>query len=274
MGNGFPAIGISVVLGPDRRVAEESKLELQQSRVQSEPPSPPATTSLVAVATYNEKENIEALLEAIRKFLPTSDILIVDDASPDGTGALVEHYRQRDAGVHVLHREGKLGLGSAILEAMRFAIDGGYDFLLTMDADFSHPPEKLPELVGAMDRYDVALGSRYVAGGSISGWGLGRKLMSRAVNFYARSVLRLKARDCSGGFRCFRVSKLREIDFKRIYSTGYSFFEEFLYHCERVGCRIGEIPIHFENRRLGSSNMNAREAVRAIWSLIYVALRR
>lgn len=249
-------------------------MELQQEYRDEEAAERRLGRSLVAVATYNERENIERLLDAIRQFLPATDILIVDDASPDGTGAIVENYRQRDAGVQILHRTGKLGLGSAILEAMRYAIAHDYDLLLTMDADFSHPPEKLPELVQQTDRYDVVLGSRYVPGGSISGWGTGRKLMSRGVNFYARSVLRLKAKDCSGGFRCFRVSKLREVDFDRIYSTGYSFFEEFLYHCQQVGSRIGEVPIHFENRRHGASNLNAREAIRAILALVYVAFRR
>lgn len=229
---------------------------------------------LAVIATYNERENVAALLDAIFAQLPRAEALVVDDGSPDGTGAIVEEYRRRDGRVHVIHRSGKLGLGSAILTAMRFAIDNGYDFLLTMDADFSHPPDKLPALLAGMADHDVMIGSRYVRGGKISGWGIGRIVMSRAINLYTRALLRVPAKDCSGGFRCYRVAKLARIDFSRVYSTGYSFLEELLFHCHQVGCRIGEVPIHFENRLLGTSKMSLRESLRALWALFFVSIRR
>jgi dolichol-phosphate mannosyltransferase len=235
---------------------------------------PKTACTLVTVATYNERENLPRLLDSIRAALPDADVLVVDDNSPDGTGKLADEYAKRDSHIHVLHRPGKLGLGTAIIAGMRYAIEQGYDYLTNMDADFSHPPSSLPELTAGMRHHDVMIGSRYVPGGTIVGWSLRRKLMSRAINFYSRVLLGLRARDCSGGFRCYRVEKLRLIDFEQIRSRGYSFQEEILFHCRRVGCRIGETPIRFEDRRLGESKINSKEAVAALWVLFQTAIRR
>lgn len=225
-------------------------------------------------ATYNERENIEPLLEAILRSLPQGHVLVIDDGSPDGTGELADAYASRDVRVHVLHRAGKLGLGSAILEGMRYAIGHDYDFLINMDADFSHAPKYLPDLLAGMSQHDVMIGSRYIPGGGVVGWNWRRKFMSWAINVYSRLLLGLNARDCSGGFRCYRVAKLKEIDFEKIYSRGYSFQEEFLFRCKRVGCRIAESPIVFEDRRFGASKINWKEAVSALWTLLYTAVRR
>ncbi|MFO0946661.1 MAG: polyprenol monophosphomannose synthase [Planctomycetota bacterium] len=229
--------------------------------------------TLVAVATYNEKENIAALLLAIFESLPDAEILVVDDASPDGTGKIVEEMRKDKPRIHVIHRSGKLGLGTAILEAMRFAIAKDFAYIFTMDADFSHPPIRLRDIQAGMDSHDVMIGSRYIPGGSISGWNWTRLFMSRGINLYSRFLLRLPVKDCSGGFRGYRVAKLRQIDFEQVRSKGYSFMEEFLFHCKRVGCRFGETPIHFENRKHGDSKLDLREAVVALWSLLILALR-
>jgi dolichol-phosphate mannosyltransferase len=234
--------------------------------------SPPRT--LVVLATYNERDNLEPLVCEILKHLPDADVLVVDDASPDGTGDIADRLAEQNRRINVLHRAGKLGLGTATLDAMRLAISRDYDFVVIMDADFSHPPRNLPDLTAGMEHCDVMIGSRYVAGGNVVGWTRKRKLMSWAINVYSRLLLGLKARDCSGAFRCYRVGKLRELDFSRVYSKGYSFQEEILYHCQRAGCRIGETPIVFEDRRYGQSKINLKEAVTALWALLYTAVRR
>lgn len=230
--------------------------------------------TLVTLATYNERDNVEPLLDAVFAVVPEANILVVDDASPDGTGDLADRYAARDARVHVMHRAGKLGLGTATMDAMRFAMDHNYDFMVNLDADFSHPPRYLPDLLAGMRDFDVMIGSRYVPGGGVVDWTWKRRWMSWAINCYTRLLLRLKARDCSGAFRCYRVEKLRQIHFERVLSRGYSFQEEFLYHCKRVGCRIGETPITFENRKHGQSKINGKEAVVALWTLLRAALTR
>ena len=174
----------------------------------------------------------------------------------------------------MLHRPGKLGLGTATLAAVRFAIDHQFDYLLNLDADFSHPPRFIPDLLKGMADHDVMIGSRYVPGGGVEGgFNLKRRLMSSGINGYARLMLGLTSKDNSGAFRCYRVSKLAEIDLDQVRSRGYSFQEEILYWCKSVGCRIGETPILFENRRAGISKINMREAVSALW-IIFAAGRR
>ena len=175
--------------------------------------------------------------------------------------------------MHVLHRPGKLGLGTATLAAVRYAIDHQFDYLLNLDADFSHPPRFIPDLLKGMADHDVMIGSRYVPGGGVEGgFNLKRRLMSSGINGYARLMLGLTSKDNSGAFRCYRVSKLAEIDLDQVRSRGYSFQEEILYWCKSVGCRIGETPILFENRRAGVSKINMREAVSALW-IIFAARR-
>jgi dolichol-phosphate mannosyltransferase len=230
--------------------------------------------TLVCVATYNERENLEALLDAVFAALPAAHVLVIDDSSPDGTGELADAYAQRDPRVHVLHRAGKLGLGTAILAGLGYAMEHGYDVAINMDADFSHSPSYLPAIAQGMRDHDVTIGSRYIPGGGVRNWNFTRKFMSWGINVYSRLLLGLKARDCSGGFRGYRIARLRLIDFNDVRSRGYSFQEEFLYHCQRVGCRIGETPIIFENRKFGKSKINPGEAARALGILLLVAMKR
>lgn len=226
---------------------------------------PPGKT-LVVLATYNERENLPTLVEAILLAAPYVDLLIVDDNSPDGTADWVAEKSEKDVRITLLKREGKNGLGSAILDAMRFAMKCRYDYMLNLDADWSHPPEMIPRLIQTMEQgCDVAIGSRYVYGGKILGWPFYRKIMSRAVNLYARMLLRLPSRDNSGSFRCYRVKTLQLLDLSAIRSSGYSFFEEILYRLHRIGSHFIEVPITFTDRRFGSSKINRSEALRALW---------
>jgi dolichol-phosphate mannosyltransferase len=242
-------------------------------------PSLPSKTEaprlLISLATYNEADNLKPLVESIRQFAPECSILVIDDNSPDGTGRVADEIRDCSPNVHVLHRPSKLGLGTATLAAVRFAIDHHFDYLLNLDADFSHPPRFIPDLLNGMADHDVMIGSRYVPGGGVEGgFNLKRKLMSSGINGYARLTLGLTSRDNSGAFRCYRVSKLAEIDLNQVRSRGYSFQEEILYWCKSVGCRIGETPILFENRRAGVSKINSREAISALWILFTLGVSR
>lgn len=224
--------------------------------------------TLVSLATYNEKENLPSLVREIHQALPAADVLVIDDNSPDGTGQLADELAKTDQRIHVLHRAGKLGLGTAIIAGMRHAIEHGYDYLINMDADFSHHPRYLPAMQAGMAHCDVMIGSRYVPGGGVKDWPLKRELMSRGVNGMSRFLLRIPARDTSGAYRCYRVAKLKELDLDRIWSRGYSFQEEILYRCRKVGCRFDETPIVFEDRRAGHSKVNMKEAVRSLTILV------
>ena len=236
--------------------------------------------TLVAIATYNEIENLPHLVEAIRQNLPDVDILVIDDNSPDGTGKWCLERKSNDPNFDCIIRSGKLGLGTAVLAAMEYAIKNKYEFLINMDADFSHPPEKLPELLAPMTpETDVAIGSRYVQGGKIEGWPFYRRLMSRAVNAFAKICLGLRTRDNSGAFRCYRVATLervlaQHISQGSIRSKGYSFFEEILFLLHRGGAKMVEIPITFTDRRFGKSKINLREAVKAIGIIFRLGLTR
>jgi dolichol-phosphate mannosyltransferase len=228
---------------------------------------------LVSLCTYNERDNLGPLVAEIRRVLPQADILVLDDNSPDGTGQLADELHQSDPRVLVQHRPGKLGLGSAILAGMQFAIEQNYDLLINMDADFSHHPRYLPALLAGMDRHDVMIGSRYVEGGGSENWPLSRRLMSKGVNMLVRLLMRIPARDTSGAFRCYRIDRLRKVELDKVISRGYSFQQEVLYRCRKAGCRIGETPILFENRRAGASKVNPREAVRSIGVILLVGTR-
>jgi dolichol-phosphate mannosyltransferase len=227
---------------------------------------------LVSLATYNERDNLAPLVSEIQKVLPQADVLVIDDNSPDGTGRLADELAADNPRLHVLHRAGKLGLGTAILTAMRYAMDHDYDFHINMDADFSHHPQYLPHLLAGMDRHDVMIGSRYVPGGGSEGWPWQRQLISRTVNGVVALLMRLPAHDCSGAYRCYRVSKLRQVRLDRVLSRGYSFQQEVLYRCRKAGCRLGEAPIVFANRRAGASKVNGYEAVRSLAMLFYIGL--
>jgi dolichol-phosphate mannosyltransferase len=228
---------------------------------------------LVSIATYNEKDNLTPLVAAIHQHLPAADVLVVDDNSPDGTGRLADELSAKDSRVHVVHRAGKLGLGTAILAAMRHAIEYGYDYHVNMDADFSHPPAVLPALVGGMDRYDVMIGSRYVAGGGTENWPFVRRAISRSVNGLVRVLLWMPVRDASGAYRCYRVSLLKKADLEKVRSRGYSFQQEVLFRCYKAGARLGETPIVFANRRAGASKVNWKESVRSLSMIWYLGLR-
>jgi dolichol-phosphate mannosyltransferase len=237
-------------------------------------PGPPGEPRiLVSLATYNERDNLPRLIEEIHRYVPRADVLVVDDNSPDGTGKLADELAAADPRVRVLHRPGKLGLGTATLAAMRYAIEHGYDYLQNLDADFSHPPRYLPGILAGMADHDVMIGSRYVAGGGTENWPVARKVMSKSVNGLVRFLFRMPVKDASGAYRCYRVSKLKDARLEETKSRGYSFQQEVLFRCHKAGCRLGEAPIVFENRRAGASKVNTREALRSIGMILYLGLR-
>ena len=229
--------------------------------------------TLVAIATYNESENLRKLVQETHAYLPYADILVIDDNSPDGTGQLADELAAADLRIHVRHRAGKLGLGTAIFAAMHYAQEQGYDYLITMDADFSHHPRYLPHLMAGMQRHDVMIGSRYIPGGGSLHWPLSRRAISRSVNALVRLLLRIPAKDTSGGYRCYRVAKLKCANFSRFLSQGYSFEEELLYRCHKAKLRIGETPIVFENRCAGTSKVALGEMFRSGLILLELGLR-
>lgn len=233
--------------------------------------------TLVAIATYNEIENLPQLIAAVRQYAPDADILVTDDNSPDGTGRWCDEQAAIDPRLHVLHRPGKLGLGSAIVAGLKYAVENRYEFVVTMDADLSHDPRHLPEILAAMhDKSrpaDVVIGSRYVAGGGIEGWPLYRKVMSRWVNWYARWILNLQPYDCSGAYRCYRVAKLEAINFDTIQSRGYSLLEEILWLLQCQGAIMREVPITFVDRASGKSKISYREAWQLFWILFRLRLQ-
>ena len=228
---------------------------------------------LVSLATYNEAGNIAALIADIHKVAPHADVLVIDDNSPDGTGRIAAELAEADPRVQVLHRPGKLGLGTATLAAMKFAMARDYDFLLNMDADFSHPPRYLPGSLAGMSAHDVMIGSRYTRGGGTENWPLSRQLISQSVNLLVRLTFRMPVKDASGAFRCYRVSMLRDAELDRVRSRGYSFQQEVLFRCFKSGAKLGEYPILFENRRAGVSKVNKKEAIRSISMILYLGLR-
>lgn len=230
--------------------------------------------ALVIVPTYNEAENIERLVAEILAQSGPFDVVVVDDNSPDGTGRLADALAERDERVQVIHRSAKLGLGTAYIAGFRLALQRGYDYALTMDADFSHSPRYLPALLGLMAECDLAIGSRYVPGGGATGCSAFRVLLSRGANALARSVLGLKAHDCTAGFRCYRTAVLRAIDLDTIFSNGYSFLVEMITRCQRRGFAIAELPIVFENRRLGSSKISRREIGKSIYTILRLRFSR
>ena len=234
-------------------------------------PTPPRL--LVSLATYNERDNLPPLVAEIHRHAPHADVLVIDDGSPDGTGRLADELAAADPRVRVIHRAGKLGLGTALLTAMRYAIDNGYDLLQNLDADFSHPPRYLPGLLAGMDRHDVMIGSRYVRGGGTENWPLARRLISKTVNALVRFLFRMPVRDASGAFRCYRVAHLKKARLEETISRGYSFQQEVLFRVYRTGAKLGELPIIFENRRHGSSKVNAKEAVRSMATILYLGVQ-
>ena len=225
---------------------------------------------LVLVATYNERENIARLLDRLIQAARV-DVLVVDDSSPDGTGRLVDEIAARDSRVTVMHRPGKLGVASAHVLGFHWAEDHGYDMVVEMDADFSHPPEDVPRLILACERADVAVGSRSVAGGRVIGRSAFRDGLTRFGAAYARLVLGLNVRDCTGGFRCSRRAAWEALDLARLRSQGYGFQLELNYAWARSGIQVAEVPIVFRDRSAGASKMTLGILLEAL--LVVVRLR-
>ncbi|GMT50111.1 MAG: dolichyl-phosphate beta-D-mannosyltransferase [bacterium] len=223
--------------------------------------------ALVILPTYNEKENIENIIQAISNH-QSLDILVVDDHSPDGTGEIVDRLVQQHQRLQVIHRSGKLGLGTAYIEGFKYALQKDYDCVFEMDADFSHNPQDLHRLLEEINRYDLVIGSRYIPGGSIVGWGPIRYIISMGGNVLARWILKLPIQDCTAGFRCYKTQILKELPLDEISSEGYGFQVEILFHCHLKGFSIKEIPITFTDRQVGQSKMNKKIIVEAFKRLI------
>jgi len=238
---------------------------------------PVARRALVCLPTYDERENLGPMVEAILAAAPEVDILVIDDDSPDGTGRIADEIAAREPRVRVLHRRGKEGLGKAYLAGFAWALQRDYGLVLEMDCDFSHDPKVLPAMLERARSADLVLGSRWVAGGGTVNWGLGRRIVSRGGSFYARTILGLPVRDLTGGFKCFRREVLEAIDLPSVVCSGYAFQIELTYRAYRKGFRVVEIPIVFADRRVGQSKMSRRivlEALRRVWSIRFSAFAR
>ncbi|MDH3201535.1 MAG: polyprenol monophosphomannose synthase [Myxococcales bacterium] len=222
--------------------------------------------SLIVTPTYNERDNLEVLVSSVFDALPQAHILVVDDASPDGTGALADDMATRDARVHVLHRPRKQGLGTAYLAGFAWGLEQQYEYLFEMDADLSHDPKYLPNFLEALDRgADLVIGSRNVPGGDVEGWGPVRRFISKGGSLYSRSILGLEVRDLTSGFKGFRRKVLETIALDQVESEGYSFQIELTYRAVLKGFSVVEIPIVFVDRRAGQSKMSGSIFVEAIW---------
>jgi dolichol-phosphate mannosyltransferase len=221
--------------------------------------------------TYDEAENIENIVGAALPQLAATGlehrILIVDDGSPDGTGEIADRLAVAHEPVEVLHRSTKEGIGPAYIAGFRRALDAGAELVMEMDSDFSHDPADIPRLVAATAEADLVLGSRYVEGGGVTDWGLGRRLISRGGSLYARLLLGVPVRDLTGGFKCFRPAVLERLDLDALGTDGYGFQIEVTYRALKAGFRVKEIPILFRDRRVGASKMSARIAVEAFWKV-------
>ena len=229
---------------------------------------------LVCIPTYNEAANILRLVERVHEAAPDSDVLVIDDASPDGTGDLVRDQMLKDARLEIMARPGKLGLGTAYMAGFAFGLQHGYGSVLTMDSDFSHPPDKIPALLGEVERgAHLAVGSRYIPGGAIQGWAPGRRILSASANFVARQLLRLHTHDCTGGFRCYSLRALQFLVTQPLRSSGYSALIELLTRCERAGLTIVEVPITFTDRTMGDSKISRQEIFRAMLTVVRLAGR-
>ena len=234
----------------------------------------PGGRVLVVVPTYDERLNIEAVVARVRAAVPTADVLVVDDASPDGTGEIADRLAAEDGQVHVLHRVGKQGLGSAYLAGFGWGLQRGYDVLVEMDADGSHQPEQLPDLLAALADADLVLGSRWVPGGSVVNWPRSRELLSRGGNTYVRVALGLQLRDATGGFRAFRRETLDKLDLDAVASQGYCFQVDLARRAVSQGLRVVEVPIEFVEREHGVSKMSGAIVREALWRVTVWGLAR
>ena len=235
------------------------------------------TRTLIVTPTFNEKDNLPRFASAVRAALPEADLLVVDDNSPDGTGQVADAIAAKDPHVQVMHRPGKLGLGTAYIDAFRRGLAAGYDRFFEMDADLSHDVRYLPDFVRALDDgYDVVIGSRNVRGGGVDGWGVGRHFISKGGSLYSRAILGLPIRDLTSGYKAFARRALEAIGLEQVHSNGYSFQIELTYRAIRRGMRVKEVPIIFVDRTQGRSKMSRRifaEAVGMVWKLRFDAVR-
>jgi dolichol-phosphate mannosyltransferase len=237
-----------------------------------------AKKALVIVPTYNEKENVTRIVPAILAQDPSLEVLVVDDGSPDGTGDLADSMAEADPRIHAIHRAGKLGLGTAYIAGFKWALQRDYALIFEMDADFSHPPERIPDFLLAAETADLVLGSRYLNGQiNVVNWPMSRLILSYSANIYARGITGLQLFDATGGFKCFRREVLESIDLDDVRSNGYAFQIEMSFRAWKKGFRLVEIPIVFVDRTQGSSKMSktiVREAVWMVWRLRWWGLRR
>jgi len=234
---------------------------------------------LIIVATYNELENLPRLVQQLEDLLLHADLLVIDDGSPDGTGKWCDERIETDSRLAVIHRPGKLGLGSATIRGFRHGLDHDppYELLATLDADFSHEPQSLVQMVEFLEAdsthdFGVAIGSRYIAGGGIENWPFLRHVSSRAVNLAARVLLGLKTKDNSGAFRVYRASTLNAIDVEKIESSSFAYLEEILWRIRKQGIAMKELPITFRDREHGASKTSLRLGVSVFWHLIRIRL--
>lgn len=232
---------------------------------------------LVVTPTYNERDNLRPFVEGLFAVAPEAHVLVVDDASPDGTGALADEIAAQDPRVRVLHRAGKLGIGTAYIAGFRHALREGYEVVFEMDTDLSHDPRYLPDFLRAIEEgADLVIGSRNIPGGAVEGWGVGRHVLSKGGSLYSRAVLGLRVRDLTSGYKAFTRRVLEAIDLGSVRSEGYSFQIELTYRALRKGFRVVEVPIVFVDRRAGQSKMSRRifaEAIGVVWKLRLDALR-
>jgi dolichol-phosphate mannosyltransferase len=220
---------------------------------------------LIIIPTYNEADNIEPLIKEIFRNRNDVDILIIDDNSPDGTAEIVEKLEKTYDVINLIKRSGKMGYGSACQEGFTWALKcKNYKYFITMDADFSHHPKYINDILGGIEEKSIVLGSRYIEGGGVENWGIHRKILSRGANLYSRCILNIPVNDCTSGFRCYRREVIEKIDLNAITSEGYSFLEEMLYICKLQDFSILEVPIVFENRKYGKSKINKMEIFKAI----------
>lgn len=228
----------------------------------------------VIVPTFNEKDNITDLVRQILALPINAHVIIVDDNSPDGTGQIADELAEQCERVQVIHRMGKLGLGTAYIAGFKKGLADGAERLITMDADFSHNPAYIPRLVELANFYHITIGSRYIPQGGVVNWGLQRRFLSWGANLFARTVLGLKANDCTAGFRCYHREVLLNIELSQIFSNGYSFLVEMIFKCQRLGFTVGEIPIIFANRERGQSKISHREIYKAMYTVMRLAFER
>jgi glycosyltransferase involved in cell wall biosynthesis len=226
-------------------------------------------SAVICLPTYNEAENIELVLDGLFAADPTLSVLVVDDGSPDGTASIVERRAAADPRVGLIRRPGRLGLGTAYIAAFRQGLRSDHTHFVTMDSDLSHSPARVPALLDAVDAgADLAIGSRYVAGGSIVGWGFHRRVLSFGANSFARLWLRISAHDCTSGFRCYRRAAVEHLVGAPVRASGYSTLVELLVRCQRAGFRVAEVPIRFVDRVHGKSKMSTREMIDGVVSVM------